>query len=62
MKITEDTINHNAVRIIDDLTSCCYDMISEDNPNEERDYLLMTLGEIQGVCDLARALKEVLKA
>lgn len=61
MKITEDAINHNAVRIIDDLTSSCYDMISENKPNEERDYLLMTLGEIQGVCDLARALKEVLK-
>ena len=61
MKITEDSINYNAVQIIDDLTSSCYDMIAENKQNEERDFLLMTMGEIQGVCDLARALKEVLK-
>jgi len=61
MRITEDTINHNAVRIIDDLTSNCYGMIAENKQNEERDFLLMTMGEIQGVCDLTRALKEVLK-
>lgn len=63
MKITEDVLNNNAVRIIDDLTDGPFNMIANDEKDliEERGVALMTLGEIRGVCNLARALKEVLK-
>jgi len=61
MKIDEECINHNAVRIIKDLVESRYDMIM-DATAEERGYLLMTLGEIAGIIEMADAMKEVLKA
>lgn len=61
MKINEDCINHNAVRMIKELTESRYDMIMEATA-EERGYLLMTLGEIAGIIEMAEAMKEVLKA
>jgi hypothetical protein len=61
MKIDEESINHNAVRMIKDLVESRYDMIMEATA-EERGYLLMTLGEIAGIIEMANAMKEVLKA
>ena len=61
MKINEDCINHNAVRMIKELTESRYDMIMEATA-DERGYLLMTLGEIAGIIEMAEAMKEVLKA
>ena len=61
MRINEENINHNAVRIIKDLVASRYDMITEATP-EERDCFLMTVGEIAGIIEMADAMKEVLKA
>ena len=60
MKIDTESINHNAVRIIKDLVENRYDMIMEATA-EERGYLLMTIGEIAGIIEMANAMKEVLK-
>ncbi len=66
MKITEESINHNAIRLIKELVGSSYDMImpySENYQNtEERGFMLMTLGEINGIINMADAMKEVLKA
>ena len=67
MKINEAGINQNAMRQIKDLMETSYDMIgtSKDtnySDGEERGYMLMTLGEIKGIIDMAEAMKEVLKA
>lgn len=61
MKIDEGCIEHNAVRLIHDLLKPRYDLIMGDNPADERGYMLMTLGEIGGIVEMAEALKEVLK-
>jgi hypothetical protein len=61
MKIDEKSINHNAVRLIKDLLENRYDLIEEDKQNQERGYLLMTIGEIAGIIEMADAMKEVLK-
>ena len=62
MKIDEKSINHNAVRLIKDLLESRYDLIDEDKQDQERGYLIMTLGEIAGIIEMADATKEVLKA
>lgn len=62
MKIDEDCINHNAVRLIKDLLESRYDLIEEDKQDQELGYLIMTLGEIAGIIEMADAMKEVLKA
>ena len=62
MKIDEECINHNAVRMIKDLVESRYELIEEDKQNQERGYLLMTIGEIAGIIEMADAMKEVLKA
>ena len=61
MRMTEECINHNAVRLVKDLVESRYDMIT-DATAEERGYLLMTLGEIAGIIEMAEVMKEVLKA
>lgn len=61
MKIDESAINHNAIRLIEELVSSRYDLIDSEKPNEEIDYILMTIGEIGGVLEMARAMKGVLK-
>lgn len=61
MRICEECINHNAVRLIKDLVENRYDMIMEATA-EERGYLLMTIGEIAGIIEMADAMKEVMKA
>ena len=62
MKIDEKSINHNAVRMIKDLLESRYELIEEDKQSLERGYLLMTLGEIAGIIEMANAMKEVLKS
>lgn len=66
MKIDEACINHNAMRLIAELTDNAYSFCSltGEDSNSEREnhnYAFMTLGNIIGVIDMARALKEVLK-
>ena len=62
MRINEECINHNAVRLIKDLLESRYDLIEEDKQDQELGYLIMTLGEIAGIIEMADAMKEVLKA
>ena len=62
MKIDTESINHNAVRLIKDLLESRYDLIEEDKQDQELGYLIMTLGEIAGIIEMAEAMKEVLKA
>ena len=62
MKIDEGCLEHNAVRLIHDLLETRYDLIMGDKPADERGYMLMTLGEIGGIVEMAEALKEVLKS
>ena len=61
MKIDESCINHNAVKLIDALVECRYEMIDSDNPEVDRGFVLMTLGEIAGVIQMANVMKEVPK-
>lgn len=59
MKIDEASINHNALKLIDEIISCPFDYC-EDTP--EQDHMrLLTLGEISGVIAMANAMKKVLK-
>lgn len=65
IKIDESCINHNAVRLIEELTSNAYafcDASKDGEESENRNYMIMTLGNITGVLDMARAMKEALKA
>lgn len=62
MKIDEECINHNAVRMIKDLIESRYEMIDIDKKSRERGFLLMTIGEIAGIIEMADAMKEVLKS
>lgn len=56
MKIDEGCMNHNAVRLIRDLSiwELCEDTEEDDNLRT------MSLGYIRGVCDMADELKKVL--
>ena len=62
MKISEGDINYNAVSLIKDLLESRYDLIEEDKQDQELGYLIMTLGEIAGIIEMADVMKEVLKA
>ena len=60
MKITNDCIDHNATRLIDDEIGCPYEYAEQsDEADHQR---LLTLGYIHGVLDMARITKEVMKA
>lgn len=61
MKIDEDCINHNALRLVEQMATKLtvvetYDFPGSDHPNIEG------VGYIRGVLDLANELKAVLKA
>ena len=56
MKIDESCIDHNTVRLVQDIVRSFYEFQDKDGWRET------TLGEISGICMLAEALKEVLKA
>lgn len=57
MKIDESCINHNAVRLIDGSWENISGLEGEGEALQ-----IMTLGYIKGITDMAKALKEVLKA
>ena len=60
MRISADNIDYNAVRLIDEIIVDPYmDATRTDNDDNRR---IMMLGEIRGVLDMAKAMKEVLKA
>ena len=59
MKIDESNINHNALRLIDDLVSELYEYTGE-KPTDDN-YRIASLGEIRGICNMAAVMKEVLK-
>ena len=60
MKIDESCINHNALRIINDIVAYPYEYGEQ---NEDADHCrLLTIGAVRGVLDMAEAMKEVLKA
>lgn len=58
MKIGEEDINHNAIRLIDEIE--VWDI--SGTADGEDGLRIMTLGYIKGVTEMAKALKEVLKA
>ena len=60
MKISADNIDYNTVRLIDAIIVDPY-MDAERTDNDDNRRILM-LGEIRGVLDMAKAMKEVLKA
>lgn len=65
MKIDESCINHNALRIINEIVSDPYFLCHSDGkePDEQNFRVaLMTIGEISGVLEMAKTMKEVLKA
>lgn len=60
MKIDESCINHNALRLIGEMVSELYEFTDKDESMENM--RIATLGEIRGICQMADAMKEVLKA
>lgn len=60
MKINEDCINHNAVRLIKDLIEGRYETVEEEAADSN--YLSLMLGRIYGIIEMADVMKEVLKA
>lgn len=59
MKIDENSINHNAVRLINDIVSGFVDTDSIECSSDR--YKAITIGYVKGICDMANAMKEVLK-
>lgn len=59
MKIEENAINHNAVRLIDDIVT---DFVDNNLVECNSNYKEITIGYIKGICDMANAMKEVLKS
>lgn len=59
MKITEDCINHNAMKLIDE-SNLPWEMYeANDDADHQR---LISMGYNSGVMDMAKVMKEVLKA
>lgn len=59
MSITEDIINQEVVALVEEVIGCCFE-ITGDNATGEH-WRIMTLGEISGIVDMAKAMKEVLR-
>ena len=59
MKIDEASINHNALRLIDEIISCPFDYC-EDKPEEDH-MRLLTLGDVAGIIEMAKEMTKVLK-
>lgn len=53
MRIDEQTINENALTLIEDIANLTWEMESKDD-------MMLNLGIISGICELARSLKETL--
>ncbi len=60
MKIDESCINHNAVRLVGKMVSELYEFTDQDESMENM--RIATLGEIRGICQMADAMKEVLRS
>ena len=59
MKIDEACINHNALRLINEIVGSPYEYGDQDETADH--FRLMTLGAVRGVLDMTEAMKEVLK-
>lgn len=59
MRITEDCINHNAMKLIDD-NNVPWEMYEANGDADHQ--RLITMGYVRGVLDMAEAMKEVLKS
>lgn len=55
MKIDENSINYNALRLINFATT---GVVDEENSDG---YMIGAFNYIKGICDMANAMKEVLK-
>lgn len=62
MKIDESVINCNAVKLIDRIASGFIDLEKDGSNLNESELAMINIGCIKGVCDMASAMKEVLKA
>lgn len=60
MKIYEAIINHNAVKLISNAVDTVLSIDPDDDRRKEES--VVQLSYIAGVVDMARAMKEVLKA
>ena len=59
MKIDEACINHNALRLINEIVGDPYEYGDQD---ESADHCrLLTIGVVRGVLDMVEAMKKVLK-
>lgn len=57
MKIDENTINHNALRLIN-FAIATTSVVDKENSDR---YIIGSFNYIKGICDMANAMKEVLK-
>lgn len=57
MRIDKNTINSMALEIIDDIATVIYEATGDASDSHNQ---WMMLGEIAGVCDLAREMKKML--
>ena len=57
MKVTEDSVNHNALLLIEDAVGCPFEFTDE----EDKTTLIVSLSYIKGVLDMAKAMKEIIK-
>ena len=59
MKIDESCINHNVAQLVGEIVENLYEFTNAD---EDSDHArIAMLGEIRGICQMADAMKEVLK-
>lgn len=59
MKISYESIDYNALRLIGEIVSELYEFTDKDENMENM--RIATLGEIRGICQMADTMKEVLK-
>lgn len=59
MKIDADSIEHNAYRLIKDISTTMYDILSDTG--DDNLLRVETIGEVRGIIMLAEELKEALK-
>lgn len=57
MKITEDSVNHNALLLIEDAVGFIFEGAEEENKNT----WLETISYISGVINMANAIKQDIK-
>lgn len=60
MKIDEDCVNHNALRLIKNTIECYSDAIS-DNDEQTKLWMINMVSRIDGIVAMADTMKEVIK-